>query len=248
MIRGNKGIAVGIAGLLLIIGITAALFAQTPADTPAKPGKKKNFDVTADKMRVTWGNDKKVLLSGNVVFTQEDIKIMSEYVEWDRTQETATFPKKVSIIGKNEDATAAKGQAFFKKRIGILEGDVVLNIKQKEEANAENKESSKDSVREGLKKDTLVTCNKLEYDYKNKISVATGQVTIKQKDRTVTSDKVVFDQKNELLTLNGNVKIVDEEGQEFTTPGEARISIKKGDEWIEAPNLSAKFKINIDEE
>ncbi len=238
---------------LLLISLVAilaiALGLGVAAQSPVQPAKEKkpprNFDVKADLMKVVWGEERKVLLTGNVVFTQEDTKIQSAYVEWDRKAETALFPGKVTITTPEAVATSDKGQAFFKKRIGILEGSVNMIYTPKEEKPVDPKD--KEDPQTSLRKETTMTCTKLEYDYKNKIAVATGGVTIIQKERTVTADKVIFDQKQELLTLNGNVKVVDDQGQEFNAPGEAKISIKKGQEWIEAPNPTAKFKVEMDE-
>lgn len=228
---------------MVVIAVALGAAAQTPVQSTKDKKPPRNFNVKADLMKVVWGEERKVLLTGNVIFTQEDTRIASDYVEWDRKQETAIFPGKLSITTPEAEATAAKGQAFFKKRVGILEGSVSMIFRPKEEKLVEDKES----VQTSMHRETTMTCSKLEYDYKNKIAVATGGVTICQKERTVTADKVVFDQNQELLTLNGNVRVVDDQGQEFNAPGEAKISIKKGQEWIEAPNPTAKFKVDIDE-
>ena len=40
----------------------------------------------------------------------------------------------------------------------------------------------------------------------------------------------------------------DEQGQTFSAPGKVIISLKEGDEWIEAPNATATFKVDLDED
>jgi len=240
----NSRILLVLLAAIVVIALALGVAAQSPVQ-PAKEKKPpRNFDVKADLMKVVWGEERKVLLTGNVLFTQEDTKIESGYVEWDRKAETAVFPGKVTITTPEAVATSDKGQAFFKKRLGVLEGSVNMLYTPKEEKPVDTKD--KENPQTSLRKETTMTCTKLEYDYKNKIAVATGGVTIKQKERTVTADKVVFDQKQELLSLNGNVKVVDDQGQEFNAP-EAKISIKKGQEWIEAPNSAGKFKVEMDE-
>lgn len=232
--------------IIICLAVLTAAALAFAANEPAKEKKPpRNFDVKADLMKVVWGAERKVVLTGNVLFTQEDTKIASEKVEWDRKQEIAVFPGKLTITTPEAQATADKGKVFFKTRIGILEGSVNMLYHPKEEKPEDT--ADKESVQSAMRQESTLTCSKLEYDYKNKIATATGGVTIKQPERTVTADKVVFDQKAELITLNGNIKVVDNEGQEFTAPGEARISIKKGEEWIEAPNPTAKFKVEIDE-
>lgn len=230
--------------LLIVISVGLRVAAQSQAPVAKQPTR--NFDVKADMMKVIWGEERKVLLTGNVVFTQEDTRLTSQRVEWDRKQETAVFPGKLQITTSDAEATSDKGQALFKKRLGVLEGNVVLKYRPKPEK--PGAETDKEDPATAMRKDTLLTCQKLDYDYKNKISVATGNVVIRQTERTATADKVTFDQKQELLTLVGNIRVVDDQGQEFTAPGEARISIKKGQEWMEAPNPTVRFKVDMDEE
>ncbi len=240
----NRRILIVGLAVIIMIALTLGVVAQSPVQ-PAKVKKppREVFLQHADLTKYL-GDERKLFLSGNVIFTQEDTRISSEKVEWDRKAETAICPGKLTITTKEAEVTADKGQVLFKKRIGILDGSVTILYHPKDEKPVDEKD--KENPQAFLSKETTITCAKLEYDYKNKIAVATGGVNILLKERTVTADKVIFDQKRELLTLIGNVKVIDDQGQEFNAP-EAKISIKKGQEWTEAPNSTAKFKVEMDE-
>ena len=231
-----------LASVFTCAGITAQQ-ASKPSEN-AKPKEPASVIGKADYMKSGWGDKKTVLMKGNVSFTHDDTVIKSDQVDYDGNAKIAVSPGKVNINDPECDILGDKGSAYFNKRLGVVEGNVVMNLKPKStEAGAD-----KESVRNKLNQPTTITCQKLEYFYKNKLASATGNVIFKQKNRTANADKAVYDEKKELLTLSGNVKGVDEYGQTFTAPGNVVISLKKGDEWMEAPNSSATFKIDLDNE
>ena len=82
----------------------------------------------------------------------------------------------------------------------------------------------------------------------SKIASATGGVLLKQEKRSANAKKLIYDDKKELLTLLGDIKGVDEDGQTFSAPDKVTICIKKGAEWMEAPNASATFKVKTEED
>ncbi len=242
-----KGILVVVATLGLAAAIVSpgimAQQAKAPAQTPAKKG-----DVVSKfkyyKMR--WGdNATTLLLKGDVTFTHEDTVIASDQVDYDDSAKTAVSPGPIKITNPECDITGDKGSAYFRKKLGVIEGNVVMLFKPKQEASAVN--ADKDSV-DKFKQPTTVTCLRMEYFYGQKLASAQGGVVFKQPKRTAYADKAVYDQKAEILTLTGNVRAVDEQGQTFTAPGEVKISLKKGDEWMEALNAGGTFKIDLGEE
>ncbi|MFQ3548643.1 MAG: LptA/OstA family protein, partial [Armatimonadota bacterium] len=95
---------------------------------------------------------------------------------------------------------------------------------------------------------TIITGDKLEYQYREKIASISGNVVFKQSDRTAKAQKAVFNQNTEIIVLSGGVDAFDEKGQKFQTPADVKISIKPGDEWIEAQQATATFKIDLDDE
>lgn len=205
----------------------------------------------ADFTKIKWGNDEKTTLyKGHVKFTHGDTTLTSDEILYDVKVKTATSPGSVNITDPECDITGNSGFADFKKKLGIIEGKVVMLLKPKLTPEEEKARQDKNSnnIEAKIKEQTTVTCPKLEYQYKTKIATATGGVLFTQRNRTANADKAIYDVKAEKLTLIGHVKAVDEDGQVFASPDKVIISLKKGDEWMEATNASGSFKVDLDEE
>lgn len=240
--RTRRLIILAIVTALAIPG--AGILAQQqakpkPAQTTAS--KPETVDGRADYMRAGWGAKKVTLMKGNVKFTHAETVLTSDQVEYDEQIKTAVSPGKLHITNPECDITGDKGSAYFKKRLGVVEGNVLMLVKPKQT-------ETSDTVRSQYAQNTTITCSKLEYLYKDKIATAIGGVVFRQDKRTASADKAIYEQAKELLTLTGNVKSVDEQGQTFSAPGTVVISLKKGDEWIEAKDANASFKIELDDE
>lgn len=243
---GSKapGVIVGLCALV-VMAACAAIFAQDkpkPAAAPAKP--KDEVRIQYDVSRSPLGNSTApMVLKGHVRITHNDTVLLSELVTYDRKAKTATSPGKITITDPECDITGDKGSADFNKKLGAIEGNVSMLIKPK----PTNTPPDKESIKEKLTKPTTVTCPKIEYLYKDKIATLTGPISFKQDKRSGSAKAAVWDGKKEVLTLRGDVKGEDEEGQTFAAPV-VRLSLKKGDEWMEAENGSASIKVDLGEE
>lgn len=247
LINNHNRIFAAIVALLALTYLSTGIPAQQNDTKPSPAAAQKqatdNVIGKADYMKTGWGSKKTTLLKGNVKFTHGDTILTSDQIDYDEAIKTAISPGKVKITNPECDISGDKGMAYFNKKLGVVEGSVSMLIKPQ---NTEEQKTDKDSV--NFKKPTTITCNKLEYLYKTKIATATGNIIFKQEKRTATADKAVYDQKKEILTLTGNVKGVDDQGQTFSAPGTVTISLKQGDEWMEASDASATFKIDLDDE
>jgi lipopolysaccharide assembly outer membrane protein LptD (OstA) len=225
-----------------------SIFAQQTPNEPASKDaakKKSEVEIKANYMKSDLGDKHTTLLKGNVRCKHDDTLITSEQVDYDDNAKIATSPGVIKITNPECDINADKGMANFKKKVGVSEGNVLMQLKPKpEEANAKSDPNSIES----FKQPTTITCNRMEYFYAKKIASAEGGVVFKQAKRTAFADKAVYDQNKELLTLMGNVHGIDKDDQTFSAPDKVIISLKKGDEWMEAPNASASFKVDLDEE
>ena len=235
----------GVAVLALVCAYTDLPAQQSLKTTQKEEGDK--FFGTAAVMKWSWGGKEICLMKGNVTFTHGDTVLTSELVEYDNDEDAkiAVSPGKINITNPECDISGDKGTAYFKKKLGVIAGNVVMRLKPKE---TDRTETDKDSAAARLKQPTTITCPKLEYLYGNKIATASGGITFKQTKRSARADKAIYDQKKELLTLTGNVKGTDEHGQTFAAPGKVTISLKTGDEWMEAENVSASFRIDLEEQ
>lgn len=233
------------AFVLACVGLSAQ---QTLEKAPAPAAAKKQPEQVqgqADYIRADWGDKQTRLLKGNVSFVHGDTRLTSDLVQYDGAEkvQTAVSPGKITITNPECDITGDKGTAFFLKRLGIVEGNVVMNLKPKP---ANDQDKDKGSVRAKLSEPTTITCKRLEYLYRKKIATMIGDVVFKQAKRSASADKAVYDQNKELLVLTGHVKAVDDKGQEFEAPGDVTVSLKKGDEWMDAKNASATFKVDLE--
>ncbi|MDH7600973.1 MAG: LPS export ABC transporter periplasmic protein LptC [Armatimonadota bacterium] len=225
---------------------------QLSGQAGAANEKKRTETVTyqAKLLKAVWGQEDKVILTGGVKFTHGDTVLTCDEVQYDRKTGIATSSGRITISDPECDIVADKGVVYFKKRLGVLEGSVTLLVKPKpeEEQTSTADKTDSESIRARFTKPTTVTCAKLDYDYRSKIAVASGGVKLSQDKRIVTAEKLVYDDRNQLVTLIGNVTGVDEEGQTFRSPDKVTICIKRGAEWMEAPNATATFKVEIEEE
>jgi len=232
---------------LAVMAACAAMFAQDqpkPAATPARP--KDEVRIQYQMSRSPLGDSTApMVLKGHVTITHNDTVLLSELVTYDRKAKTVASPGKISITDPECDITGDMGTADFNKKLGIIEGNVTMLLKPKPEP--ETTPADKDSIKAKLTKPTTVTCPKIEYLYKDKIATLKGPVSFKQEKRSGSAKSAVWDGKKELLTLTGDVKGMDEDGQTFAAPV-VRLSLKKGDEWMEAENGSASIKVDLGEE
>lgn len=238
---------IAVALVVTCTGISAKQDTPAPKPQPvANDSKRDEVTGGADVTRGPWGGEGAVVMKGHVWFQHGDTRLTSDHINYDQAVKvkTATSPGKLTISDPECDISGNKGTAYFIKRLGVIEGNVVMLLKPKPDPNAL---ADKDSVRSKLRQPTTITCSKIEYLYKKKLATAFGGVIFQQEKRKATADKAVYDHKSELLTLTGNVEAVDEEGQTFSAP-KAVISLKKGDEWIDVPNAKATFKIDLGDE
>ncbi len=235
--------AIGVAlGTLVLAGAFTSVGILAQGQAKPTPAKKDIVTYSAKMWKSTLGDQATVLMKGDVKFAHDDTVLTSDEVTYVKKTNTATSPGKVQISDPECDITGDHGTANFSKKIGTLEGSVTMLVKPKSDDNAD-----KDSVRARMTKPTTITCPKVEYQYKAKIATLTGGVNFKQNDRNASAKQAVYDGKKEILTLTGDVRGTDEDGQTFTAPS-VKISLKKGDEWMEAENANATFKIDLNED
>lgn len=254
--RGRKLTAICIALALSALSLGKVMIAQEPAkdakspESAPKPEEKKTYsvvNVTAKSSQGDYG-DKKTLLLKIATFTIEDTLITSDEVLYDKTAQTAVSPVALKISNPECDVKGDKGTTYFKKKLGVVEGNVVMLFKPKKENQppADSSKSNDDFSMDKFKQPTNITCEKMEYFYAKKIASATGSVVFKQPKRIAYSDKAVYDQNKELLTLTGNVHGSDENGT-FKSSKPVTVSLKKGSEWMVTDEIESTFKINTEE-
>lgn len=204
-------------------------------------------NVRADKTRYKWGNAEVALLSGHVKITQGDTVLTADEIEYNENEDiqTAVATGNVKIVDPDTEITGEKATAYFNEKRAVIDGKVRILVKPKSK---KPEEKDKESVRSELKDKAVITCDSIEYFYKNKEANASGNLQVVQKDRTITAGKAFYQVKQEILTLSGGVKGRDSKNQTFSAPGSVTASIKEGDEWLEMENATGTFRVKDEEE
>ena len=93
---------------------------------------------------------------------------------------------------------------------------------------------------------TTITCDRLEYSYRDKRAVASGAVKAVQKDQTAYGDRAVYDEQEDTLLVTGNVRLHNEQGENFRCD---RVMISLKDDWLEAEGgVASHFVVKEEEE
>ena len=142
-------------------------------------GEKENVKLTADNGDFNKSNGKVHLEKNVVVTTTSGVKLTTDSMDWDRTDQTVTTPDRVNIEKDNIIAVAqgAKGRPNLKKV--ALEKDVHLNI------------NPTDKGPSPVKEKIVITCDgPAEVDYDKNIAVFNNNVKVEKTDTTIYSDRM----------------------------------------------------------
>lgn len=230
---------------VLIFACASITAQQQNTNDKAKTGERKleEVNISFKHLRRDLGEKRITFVEGNVKCIHGDTVLTTESATVDEKEQVITVPGKITITSPECDIAADRGTAYLKKRLAVLEGNVVMHLKPKVDEGVD-----KDSERAKYSRPTTITCDKIEYLYKKKVASGAGNVVFKQEKRTATAQKFTYDEKSEILTVMGDVKAVDEDGQAFYAPEKVVICLKKGNEYMEASNAGATIKVDMSEE
>lgn len=239
----RKRIVAIVGAACAFICIAAALAQQT--DKPAPTKGKDVVNIDGDKWKWHGGDDKSAYtITGHVVVRHGDTTVTADKAEYDEKSKVVVVDTNVKIVDGENVITGDKATTFLNDRKNVIEGHVRLVGTPKKSSSAKDPATPSAKMREP----TTITCDKLEYLYRKKIATVEGNLKITQKDRVLVGSRGVYDVNQELVTLTGGVKVTDEKGQTFSSPGDLRASLKEGSEWIESGSGSASLKVDLDEE
>lgn len=236
-----KWLVIAVGFCVLVAG--ASLIAQDK-----KPNAKEEVFIGGEgtKWKMRLMDDKTIYtVTGSVVIRHGDTAINAQQVEYteskDKKIRTAVIDGGLKVTDPDGEITGLRASADLNQRKISIEGDIKMLVRPKPSAN------SAEGARSKLKEPAVITCDKLDYLYRDKIATAVGNLKIVQKNRLLQAGTAVYDAKSEVVTLTGGVTVTDEEGQKFTSSGIVKASLKDGDEWIEAENASATLKVDTEE-
>lgn len=241
---------------IVVTFVSAMLAAQTESPKPAvetKPSEPNYTEIkySADASSYKYeGQDRILVLKGNVKFVQGDTVLVADKIDYRESTRTAVASGNLKIYDDRSTITGETCTVNFKDKKGVLAGSVhmVAKPKPKAETTTEAADTSKPkSLRSEFKDEVDITCDKIEYWYKDKRAVVSSALKMIQKARTLTADSGTYDGKDEIVELVGNVKGTDDKDKHSFSAPRVRISVKKDAEWIEAEKASGSFYVKEDE-
>jgi lipopolysaccharide export system protein LptA len=243
-------------GRLLASAALAALASAAPgAPAPAekKPeAKTSEIQITGNKIFKDEAG-KRMLLEGNVIITQKDTTFRADRIEIslvDGEPRVAVATENPRANDPRNSVTGEKFTIYLKERRVVVEGNTKVVTRPKEKEPASPPAADDRSIRSQLKGETVVTANRLEYDYRRKNFVAEGALKFVNKRGTLMADRITYSDKTEDAVLYGApIHWVDEKGQQFDTAGPIEMNLKEGAETLKINQpFKGKFLIKEDEE
>ena len=242
---------------ILVTLVSAMLAAQTETAKPAvetKPAEPKYTEIkySADASSYKYeGADRILVLKGNVKFVQGDTVLVADKIDYRESTRTAVASGNLKIYDDQSTITGETCTVNFKEKKGTLTGSVhmVAKPKPKPETTTAAADTSKPkSLRSEFKDEVDITCDKIEYWYKDKRAVVSSPLKMIQKTRTLTADSGTYLGKDEIVELVGNVKGTDDKEKHSFSAPKVTVSLKKDAEWIEAEKATGSFYVKEEEE
>jgi len=254
-----KLIIMAVVGLVVLVSAIAAEQADTKKPAPDKAGtgepKYTEIKYSADISSYRWdGEDRILVLNGNVRFEQGDTILLADKVDYRESTKTANATGNLKIYDDRNTITGDLCAVNFKEKKGSLTGSVRMVAKPKPQDSSGSKpkgdseDSKPKSLRSEWKDEAVITCDKIDYYYKEKKAVVPSPLTMVQKSRVVTADSATYLGKEEIVQLAGNVKGRDEKDKHTFAAPKVTMSLKEDDEWIEAEKATGSFYVKEEEE
>ena len=181
--------------ILLVLGlsffITFSVFAQETEE-------ESTVNLTSDKVVYDKGTDK-MIFTGNVKITQEDIVLTALEAEFDVDKKIGQITGNIKMVQRDINITGEFLEAYLNEKRYLFSNTVKLIQERKDE------EEKEDNI--------IWDCNKLEIFTDTRNLTATENVQILKKDFTITTEKAIYNDELEKIDLIGNVRIEEESGR-----------------------------------
>lgn len=238
----------GLVALLLLLA--GAAWAQE-ADTEEAGG----LQADEDRARIEWADDLRYdpaegmyYLTGNVVFSHQDIKLYCDEATYDYDENSAVATGNPRIESEDTTITGTVIEADFDDEVATIADNVTI-VTQRRRPEGEEPPSEDEEPRdleEYRYKKTTITCEKIVYEYNEDVKRATltGRIKAVQEDKTAYADQAVYEELEDIITLTGNVRVLTDQGDEFRCP-KAVISVEE--DWIRAEQVTGVAKSRPEE-
>lgn len=236
----------GLTAAVFVLMVSTTVGTQQASTTKLSEPEYMEIKYSADVTSYRWeSQDEILILKGNVKFAQGNMTLLADRVEYRKSNQTAIASGNLKITDDQTTITAESCIVNFKDKKGTLSGNVrmVSKPKPKDSENADNT-----SLKSQWKDEIIITCQKVDYDYKLKKAAIPGPLSINQKDRTLTADSGTYFVAEERALLVGNVVGKDEKEKHTFAGQKVAVSLKAGDEWIEVEKASGTFYVKEEQE
>ncbi|MFA4029956.1 MAG: hypothetical protein GDYSWBUE_001292 [Candidatus Fervidibacterota bacterium] len=258
-----------IEALTHLIGMGVTAPAQSPAKD-SKGGEKKERKMLFDSPTQPLKRVGRKVFGAEVTVREEgeDYVIQVKRFTYDEEKEYLFADGLVHYEDSDIVLTAPKAELFRRDRRVLLQGKVHLESKVKENAQASGAskgaeqakgkannqgEEEKLPLRERMRrKPTVIDCERVEYFYRERRAVATGNLQFKHGQYAGSANVVTYWHREDKLLAEGKVIVRDtEEGHVFECTSVTILLAndeRKEDEIIVAPGAKALLRVKEEEE
>jgi lipopolysaccharide assembly outer membrane protein LptD (OstA) len=242
MVTTIFGLTFGVAGVTLLHTRAGA------APQGAKTSKQRVLDVTADSFTDVTKTGIRTL-AGNVRIASDNTVMRTALAQYNTRTNIAVAPGTIRIEDERNTIIGNSGKAYYETRDAIIQGAVKIVVRPK----PGNASAPEGSVRREFKDPVTVFCDRVDYSWRTRIAVATGNLTLKQNTsdgitRTVTAKRLTFYSREERLILDGDVNAVDSKGQKLKGPQATAIIREGAEEFRMEKGATAEIIIEDEDE
>jgi len=189
--------------LIILFSLSLIIFLSFSAFAQEEKEEKEESEVNLTADNVTYDKEiDKMLFTGNVIITQEDIILTAQEADFDVDKKIGNIKGEIKLVQTDITITGEMLEAYLNDKRYIFQEKVILIQERKD------KEDKEDNI--------TWNCNKLDILTDTQDLTATGEVKIFKKDYTITAEKAIYNDKEQKITLEGKVKIEEEAGRWIT--------------------------------
>jgi len=186
--------------LIILISLSLIIFLSFCVSAQEEKEEKEESEVNLTADNVTYDkNIDKMLFTGNVIVTQEDILLTAQEADFDVDKKIGNIKGEIKLVQTDITITGETLEAYLNDKRYIFQEKVIL-IQQRKD-----KEEKEDNL--------TWNCNNLDILTDTQDLTATGEVKIFKKDYTITAEKAIYNDKEQKIVLEGKVRIEEEGGR-----------------------------------
>jgi len=184
--------------LVIFVSLSLIIFLSFCVSAQEEEKEESTVNLSADQVIYDKSTDKMVF-TGNVVITQEDIILTALEAEFDVDKKIGQIKGDIKMVQTDITITGDSLEAYLNDKRYIFSEKVKLIQERKDE------EEKEDNI--------IWNCNNLEIFTDTRNLTATENVQILKKDFTITTNKAIYNDKEEKIDLTGKVRIEEENGR-----------------------------------